>query len=46
MARSSKPYTCKSVSLQVRGQAKGRLYTPEELARRFARAFLPRTTNQ
>ena len=32
--------------LQVLGQAKGRLYTPEELARRFSRALFPRTTNQ
>jgi transposase len=34
------------VPLQVLGQAKGRLYTPEELARRFSRALFPRTTNQ
>ena len=33
------------VPLQVLGQAKGRGDTPEELARRFARAFFPRTTN-
>ena len=34
------------VPLQVLGQAKGRLYTPEELARRCSRALFPRTTNQ
>ena len=34
------------VPLQVLGQAQGRLYTPEELARRFSRAFFPRTTTQ
>jgi Homeodomain-like domain len=34
------------VPLQVLGQAQGRLYTPEELARRFSRALFPRTTNQ
>jgi Homeodomain-like domain len=34
------------VPLQVLGEAKGRLYTPEELARRFSRALFPRTTNQ
>ena len=34
------------VPLQGLGQAKGRLYTPEELARRFSRALFPRTTNQ
>jgi hypothetical protein len=34
------------IPLQVLGQAKGRLYTPEELARRFSRALFPRTTNQ
>jgi transposase len=34
------------IPLQVLGQARGRLYTPEELARRFSRALFPRTTNQ
>ena len=34
------------IPLQVLGQAKGRLYTPEELSRRFSRALFPRTTNQ
>ena len=34
------------VPLQVLGEAKGRLYTPEELARQFSRALFPRTTNQ
>jgi hypothetical protein len=27
------------------GQAKGRLYTPDELTRNFSRALFPRTTN-
>lgn len=34
------------VPLQVLGEAKGRMYTPEELSRQFARALFPRTTNQ
>ena len=34
------------IPLQVLGQAKGRLYTPEELARRFSRALFPHTTHQ
>jgi hypothetical protein len=34
------------VPLQGLGEAKGRLDTPAELARRFARAFFPRTTHQ
>jgi len=34
------------VPLQVRGEAKGRLYTVEELSRQFSRAVFPRTTNQ
>jgi transposase InsO family protein len=34
------------VPLQGLGEAKGRLYTPEELARRFSRALFPRTINQ
>jgi hypothetical protein len=34
------------VPRQVLGQAQGRLDTPEELARRFSRAFFPRTPNQ
>ena len=33
------------VPLQVLGQTKGRLYTPEELARRFSRALFPRPTS-
>jgi len=32
--------------LQVLGAAKGRFYTPDELARKFSRALFPRTTNQ
>jgi hypothetical protein len=28
------------------GTARGRVYTPEELARHFAQAVLPRTTNR
>ena len=34
------------VPLQVLGEAKGRLYTLEELSRQFSRAVFPRTTNQ
>jgi len=34
------------VPLQVLGEAKGRLYTPEALLRQFSRALFPRTTNQ
>jgi hypothetical protein len=34
------------IPLQVLGQAKGRLYTPDELTRKFARALFPRTTNR
>lgn len=33
------------IPLQVLGQAKGRLYTPDELTRNFSRALFPRTTN-
>jgi putative transposase len=33
------------IPLVVLGEAKGRLYTPEELSRKFARALFPRTTN-
>ena len=34
------------IPLHVLGEAKGRLYTPAELERRFARALFPRTTNR
>jgi transposase InsO family protein len=34
------------VPLHVLGEAKGRIYTPEELSRQFSRALFPRTTNQ
>jgi hypothetical protein len=34
------------IPLHVLGEAKGRLYTPDELARKFSRALFPRTTNQ
>jgi len=34
------------VPLQVLGEAKGRIYTLEELSRQFSRAMFPRTTNQ
>ncbi|MBV9483627.1 MAG: helix-turn-helix domain-containing protein [Acidobacteria bacterium] len=34
------------IPLQVLGEAKGRICTPEDLARRFSRALFPRTTNQ
>src|SRR5919106_384815 len=33
------------IPLDVLGEAKGRLYTPDELERKFARALFPRTTN-
>jgi transposase InsO family protein len=33
------------IPLQVLGAAKGRFYTPDELARKFSRALFPRTTN-
>jgi transposase InsO family protein len=35
-----------SIPIEVLGPAKGRLYTPEELAHAFAQAVFPRTTNQ
>jgi hypothetical protein len=34
------------IPLEVLGEAKGRLYSPEELARKFSRALFPRTTNR
>jgi transposase InsO family protein len=34
------------IPLQVLGGARGRLYPPEELARKFSQAWFPRTTNQ
>jgi transposase InsO family protein len=34
------------IPLQVLGEAKGRLYTPEELERKFSRALFARTTNR
>jgi hypothetical protein len=34
------------IPLHVLGEAKGRLYTPDDLARKFSRALFPRTTNQ
>jgi len=34
------------IPIQVLGEAKGRLYTPDELARKFSQALFPRTTNQ
>jgi transposase InsO family protein len=34
------------IPLDVLGEAKGRLYTPDELERKFARALFPRTTNR
>jgi hypothetical protein len=30
----------------VLGEAKGRLYTPDELERKFTHALFPRTTNR
>ena len=32
--------------MQVLGEAKGRIYSPDELARKFSQALFPRTTNQ
>jgi len=34
------------IPLAVLGQAQGRLYSPEELGRKFSRALFPRTTNR
>lgn len=34
------------IPLEVLGEAKGRLYTPDELARKFVQVLFPRTTNQ
>jgi len=34
------------IPLEVLGEAKGRLYTPDELERKFSRALFPRTTNR
>ena len=34
------------IPVHVLGQAKGNMYPPEELTRKFARALFPRTTNQ
>jgi transposase InsO family protein len=34
------------IPMQVLAEAKGRLYSPDELARKFSRAVFPRTTNQ
>jgi hypothetical protein len=34
------------IPIEVLGEAKGRLYTPEELTRAFSQAVFPRTTNQ
>jgi hypothetical protein len=34
------------IPLEVLGEAKGRLYTPEDLTRHFSQAVFPRTTNQ
>src|SRR5215831_8203212 len=34
------------IPLQVLGEAKGRLYTADELTRKFSRALFPRTTNR
>jgi len=35
-----------AIPVEVLGSARGRVYTPEELARHFAQAVLPRTTNR
>jgi hypothetical protein len=34
------------IPIEVLGEAKGRVYTQNELARHFAHALFPRTTNQ
>jgi putative transposase len=34
------------IPLEVLGEAKGRMYSPAELARKFSRALFPRTTNR
>jgi hypothetical protein len=34
------------IPLEVLGEATGRLYTPDDLERKFARALFPRTTNR
>jgi transposase len=34
------------IPLQVLGEAKGRMYTPDELIHKFSQALFPRTTNQ
>lgn len=34
------------IPVEVLGEAKGRLYTPDELARKFVQVLFPRTTNQ
>ena len=35
-----------AIPVEILGTARGRVYTPEELARHFAQAVLPRTTNR
>jgi hypothetical protein len=35
-----------AIPVEVLGTARGRVYTPEELARHFAQAVVPRTTNR
>jgi hypothetical protein len=35
-----------AIPVEVLGTARGRVYTPEELARSFAQAVVPRTTNR
>ena len=34
------------IPLLVLGEAKGRMYTPDELTRKFSHALFPRTTNR
>ena len=34
------------IPIEILGSARGRVYTPKELARHFAQAMLPRTTNR
>jgi hypothetical protein len=41
-----KEHFASPIPLHVLGEAKGRLYTPQELERKFARALFTRTTNR
>jgi hypothetical protein len=41
-----KDHRVPAIPVEVLGTARGRVYTPEELARHFAQAVVPRTTNR